>query len=124
VVTRISEITGVDWSPKLGAIGEVVENLDDINQCLRIILETPKGSRPHEPLFGSDLFRYVDHPVNTGMPRMIAAAIDAVTLWEPRVRLISISPVYDEAGSGKITLWLEWTLKHYTSETRTLEVTP
>lgn len=123
MTVQLKDITAVDWSPKLAAIGEIVPNLEDINQCIRIILTTPRGSRPHEPLFGSDLWKYIDYPANVGIPRIIREAIDAVTLWEPRAKLTRVVPAYDEAGSGHITLRLEWTLKEYQTEPQTVAVT-
>jgi hypothetical protein len=30
----IDQISAVDWQPKLGDIGEVVEDIADINQCI------------------------------------------------------------------------------------------
>ena len=37
-MTNINEITYVDWQLKLGTIGGVAEGIDDINQCIAIIL--------------------------------------------------------------------------------------
>jgi phage baseplate assembly protein W len=36
-------ITAQDWQPQLGAEA-IVAGLDDIAQCIRIILETPKAA--------------------------------------------------------------------------------
>lgn len=105
--TLITDITATDWSPKLGDIGNVVEDLDDINQCIRIILNTPKGSRAHEPLFGSDLWRYIDYPSNEAIPHIVREAIDAITIWEPRVKLVKVATKVDMA---QITLQIEWKL--------------
>jgi hypothetical protein len=105
--TFITDIIAQDWSPKLGAIGEVVLGLDDIGQCISIILNTPKGSDPHRPLFGSDLWRYIDYPVNEAIPHLVREAVDALTLWEPRIKLVSVTPVIDGAH---VTLQVEWKL--------------
>ena len=32
-MTRLEEITYVDWQPMLNQIGEAAEGIDDINQC-------------------------------------------------------------------------------------------
>ena len=60
-MTNLNEITYVDWQLKLNAIGGVAEGADDINQCIAIILLTKKGSVPHRPTFGSDIYKYIDY---------------------------------------------------------------
>ncbi len=121
--TTLTDIAAADWSIKLNEPGSVVENLDDINQCIRVILETPKGSRAHEPLFGSDVWQYLDQPLSEALPRIVAAVIEAVTEWEPRVKLISVIPVKDEISSGKITLQIEWKLVDDDEGLQQIEVT-
>ncbi len=70
-MTNLNEIKSVNWQPKLNEIGSVVEDLDDIDQCIRIILMTRKGSDPHRPEFGSDIWQYIDAPVNITIPNII-----------------------------------------------------
>ncbi len=105
--TLIQDITASDWSPKLGEIGAVVEEADDIAQCIAVILNTPKGSRAHVPEFGSDLWRYLDYPVNEAIPNIVREAIDALTIWEPRIKLVLVSP---QVAGSQITLQIEWKL--------------
>jgi len=123
MTTLLTDITGVDWSPKVGAPGSVVENDADINQCIRVILETPKGSRPHEPLFGSEVHSHLDMPFPEAIPRIAGAVMEAIELWEPRVRLVRVVPSRAEAAAGKISLLIEWQYKDYSKEIRQVEVT-
>jgi uncharacterized protein len=123
VSTTLTDIAASDWSIKLDEPGSVVENLDDINQCLRVILNTPKGSRAHEPLFGCDVWQYLDQPISSALPGVVAAVIEAVTEWEPRVKLVSVVPVKDELGSGKVTLQIEWKLVDDDEGIQQIEVT-
>ncbi len=119
----LADITAADFSPKLGEPGSVVENLDDINQCIRVIVSTPKGTRAHEPLFGCDAWKYQDWPVTDAIPHIIAAVIEAIEEWEPRVDLVSVIPVTSEAGAGKITIQIEWTLHDDDEVRQQIEVT-
>ncbi|NTU68920.1 MAG: baseplate protein [Chlorobiaceae bacterium] len=114
--TLITDINATDWSPKLGEIGAVVEELDDISQCIRIILTTPKGSDPHRPLFGSDIHLYIDYPIPEAIPHVIREAIDAITIWEPRIKLVKVAPVTDGA---QLTLQIEWKLNEDNAVQRT-----
>uniref|UniRef100_A0A7C4AJ99 Baseplate protein n=1 Tax=Thermodesulfovibrio aggregans TaxID=86166 RepID=A0A7C4AJ99_9BACT len=114
----IDQISAVDWQPKLGDIGEVVEDISDVNQCIRIILSTPKGSDPHRPEFGADIWKYIDSPVNEAIPNIIREAIDAINTWEPRVRIKSIRA---EVIESQVIFRIEWILKE-TEQTQSLEV--
>ena len=79
-MTNLNEITYVDWQCKLNGIGDVAEGVEDINQCIAIILSTQKGSDPHRPTFGSDIIKYVDYPINIAKANIIRETIDALTL--------------------------------------------
>ena len=89
--SSFKKITSIDWSSKLNGLGEVVEGLDDIRQCISIILGTQKGSLPHRLDFGSDLWRYIDLPVSAAKPHIIREAVQAIAKWEPRAEVQSIS---------------------------------
>jgi len=96
-MTNLNQIKSVDWQPKLNEIGSVVEGTDDIDQCVRIILMTRKGSVPHRPEFGSDIWQYIDAPVNVAIPNIIREAMDAINLWETRVEIKGITAVINES---------------------------
>jgi len=105
MVTTINDIKSTDWQPKIDEIGAVVEGLEDIEQCLNIILNTPQGSDPHRPLFGTNILQYLDSPVNIAVPNIIREAVEAIETWETRIKLLAIRPVID---GDQITLRIEW----------------
>ncbi|MEX3817970.1 hypothetical protein AB3X93_06210, partial [Paraburkholderia sp. BR14262] len=49
-------------------LGKVATDVDDIAQCIPIILHTPLGSDPHRPDFGSSVDDYLDSPINEARP--------------------------------------------------------
>ena len=102
-MTTLNEITYVDWQLKLNEIGSVSEGIEDINQCIAIILSTQKGSVPHRPTFGSDILKYVDYPINSAKANIIRETVDAITLWETRVNVDSVSVEIIAKVSGKLT---------------------
>ena len=108
-MTKLSEITYIDWQYKQNKIGSVAEGPEDINQCIAIILTTRKGSVPHRPAFGSDIYKYVDYPINEAIPNIIREATDAINLWETRINVKSISA---EINNTQIVIKVEWTLKN------------
>lgn len=98
-------ITAAHWQPALGTSGEVVEGLRDIDQSVRIILSTPKGSDPHRPEFGSDLHLYLDWPTNRVTPHLVREAVDAIRHWEPRV---SVAQVQIQINAAQIIVQVHW----------------
>ena len=120
--TTLADITSADWSLRLDAagapgsgIGGVVQGLNDVNQCIQIILTTPKGSDPLRPTFGADVWRYIDAPIDTAMPAIVREVTEAITRWEPRVTVISISatpvPGGDTQAWAHLNIAVTWRLK-------------
>lgn len=114
----VSTIRSIDWQLKLNSFGEVVENLEDIHQCIDIILTTPKGTDPLRPEFAMHHLSYVDRPMTHAIPNIIAEAIEALRIWEPRIQVTKANAIEYELGHLKLIL--EWTLKtgglSYTTE--------
>lgn len=108
-MATLKDISYVDWQLKMNAIGEVAEGVDDINQCIAVILLTAKGSVPHRPTFGSNVHKYVDYPVNEAVPNIIRETTDAINEWEKRINLKSVQV---EIIESQIKIKVEWTLKN------------
>lgn len=104
----LADIASADWSLMLDAtaaalglptgIGNVVQGLADIEQCLAIILTTPPGSDPLRPDFACDLFQFIDQPISRARPAIVAAVYDAIELWEPRIVTESVSAQPGDLG--------------------------
>lgn len=104
-VVRLDEIESVNWQPKLGELGAVVVDVDDVNQCIRTVLSTPRGSCPHHPEFGSDVHKHIDAPISIAAPSMIRDAYEALAIWETRAAVESITPELLEAGVELVVNW-------------------
>jgi phage baseplate assembly protein W len=87
---------------KLGAIGQVVEGIEDLRQRIKLVLETPKGFDPHRPEFGSDIWRWVDKPFTEALPNVIAEAYEAIEKWVPDFKPTQIR-VLEADSSGRFT---------------------
>ncbi|WP_219857460.1 GPW/gp25 family protein [Pseudomonas carnis] len=103
--TPYISITAAHWQPALGTSGEVVEGLRDIDQAIRIILTTPKGSDAHRPEFGSDLHLYIDWPTNRVTPHLVRETVDAIRRWETRVSVVQVQVTIDGA---RVTVRVQW----------------
>src|ERR1700758_303720 len=106
-VFTLAEITSADWSLALDTpglpgpgLGQVVQGLADVGQCIGIILTTPKGSDPLRPTFGADIWRFIDNPINSAIPAIVREVTEAITLWEPRVTLTGVTA---QAANGNDT---------------------
>ena len=108
MAVNIADIQSVDWSPKVGAPGEVVEGNDDIIQCVTIILTTRKGTDPHRPTFGCDAWLWIDKPVPIAVPNIVREVIDAINTWEQRIQVSAVKPVIDVSHA---TITLTWIIK-------------
>jgi uncharacterized protein len=87
-------------------LGELVTDTQDVDQCIRIILTTPKGSDPHRPLFGSNLHLYIDYPVNSARPHIVREAVNALREWEPRIEVVKVTvSVVDVAALACVVEW-------------------
>jgi phage baseplate assembly protein W len=93
----LAEIKSADWSLMLDSaglagsgIGRVVTGVDDVDQCIAIILTTPKGSDVLRPTFGTDLWKYIDAPISQAGPAMVREVTQSITQWEPRVKVLSV----------------------------------
>ena len=111
----LADIASADWSLKLKALGAVVQGLDDIDQCIAIILTTPPGSDPLRPTFGADLWRYIDNPITSAVPSIVREVSAAITMWEPRVTLESVNVIPVSDGSSQsgahLNVSVTWRLK-------------
>jgi phage baseplate assembly protein W len=91
------DITNTDWSLSLAAPDAIVQGLDDIKQCIKIILGTRKGSDRLRPDFGSDHFKYLDKPVNASGPGVLAEIQTALTTYETRIKVTLVTAQIIEA---------------------------
>jgi uncharacterized protein len=110
----VPTIVSVDWSARLHAMGDVVEDAADIAQCMGIIVTTPKGSDPLRPTFGCDAWKWLDKPAPDAIPRMVRDVADAIGEWEPRAQLLSVDPSPVAGSANAPAHWLlvlNWRIK-------------
>lgn len=68
---------------------------------------TPKGSVPHRPEFGSDIWRYLDLPTGEAIPHVVREGIEALRRWEPRIEVVRMVPLELNAH---LHISVEWRL--------------
>ena len=86
-----------------------------VEQCIEIILTTPKGSDPLRPTFGTDLWRFIDNPIGFAVPAIVREVTGSISMWEPRVTLQSVSvvPASDLSSQtgAHLNVSISWKLK-------------
>lgn len=112
-----ADITSASWSLALdrtigggpgSGIGNIVQGLDDINQCIGIILTTVPGTDPLRPTFAIDVSKFIDAPLPIAQSKLVGGVINALQTWEPRIKVQSVSvrlPSIQQAGSLAVTVY-------------------
>lgn len=85
--------------------GQVIADTDHLRQSVRDILLTPQGSRLARREYGSLLSALIDQPQNPALRLQIMAAVYvALSRWEPRLTLDSITINSNFDGSMVVEL--------------------
>lgn len=114
----LADITSASWSLELDStaggdpgsgIGQVVQGLADIGQCIAIILTTIPGEDPFRPTFGTDLTQFIDRPLPAVLPAIVGVVTQAIETWEPRVTVLSVTAqAAGAANPGQISVSVTW----------------
>lgn len=101
---KVSEIySDLSYDPVTNQLGDLstVTNEAAIKQSLRTIINTPRGSRIFEPEFGCNINYYLFEPFIPETGLRIGKDIEYnITNYEPRVELLKVNVVVDEANFG------------------------
>ena len=84
------------WRGMNAQTGRALSDLAHVRQSINKILTTPVGSRVMRRDFGSNLPDLVDAPLNEANKlRVIAATAEAISRWEPRIRVSQVTLAQD-----------------------------
>jgi phage baseplate assembly protein W len=89
-VATLAQILSPVWALSLNGNGGIAEGLAAIRQSISIILRTTKGTDPLRPEFGSDVWKYADAPVDIAIPNIKKSILEALALWEPRIKVLKV----------------------------------
>jgi len=98
------------WSPQIAEIGQIVEDAQEVNQTIGIILQTPKGTDPHRPTFGSNLHNYLDYPIDRAKPHLIRETVRALREWEPRITVEKVTVMLASFEPQQVRIQVQWKL--------------
>lgn len=76
-----------NWQININNPSTIVEGIDDIAQCIYVILNTIPGSDPLRPTFGSNVYQYIDRPMNEVQSMLIYGITESIKKWEKRIKI-------------------------------------
>lgn len=106
-MATLNDVVTSDWSLSLQKQGEIVQGIDDIRQCVYIILTTIPGSDPLRPDFGCGIHQRVDKPVNQLAVTGKKDILEALQIWEPRITVLNITATVE---MEKVEFQVTWKL--------------
>lgn len=86
---------------------------EKIRQSILIILSTAKGERVMRPDFGCGIHERIFDVIDASMLTLIRSDIEeALILWEPRIEVLSVTPVTDSLNEGRIDIQVEYKVRY------------
>ncbi|WP_054741102.1 GPW/gp25 family protein [Cellulosilyticum ruminicola] len=107
---------GMKFPPQidpLTGLFKTVSEEEAIKDAIYIILKTNKGERKMQPEFGCDLLSYIYEVNDSTIVNLLKLEIvNALNLWEPRIKEIDIEIHTEELVAGKVIIEISYTLRH------------
>jgi len=101
-------LTGMSRTPTDGRFC-ILPWREHLEQSIADILTTPIGSRAMRPEYGSRVSRLVDRPINQAWKLEVSVAVvEALSRWEPRIRVKQVR--IPSAGAGYIEIAVDYEL--------------
>ena len=84
----------------------------DIEEAMRIILLTPRGQRVMRPNFGCQIHELIFDPDDATTAGLAAYYVeDALTMWEPRIRVQEVIARPDTRNAGRLLIDIRYEIK-------------
>jgi len=96
-MATIESVQTANWQISNDLYGNVVEGADSISQSIINVIATRRGSDPFRPTFGSNVWEYIDQPINVAAPGIIRAIREAVDLWVDGAVIVGITHEYQDS---------------------------
>lgn len=97
------------WQMRIGrratAFGEIVHGLDDIDQAIKTIALTEKGSVPTAPEKCVELKPYIDRRPAWAIPYITRELFDGITAFEPRVVVESVQISFEDYDHARFPVF-------------------
>ena len=89
----------------------------DIEESIRLILETAKGERVMRPEFGCGIHDFAFATVDRSTLTLVETSVrDALREWEPRIEVLSVDVSTAELDAGKLLIDVEYRVRETNNE--------
>jgi phage baseplate assembly protein W len=90
----------------------MAEGAADVDQAVRLILETEPGERVMRPDFGCGLRDLVFAPLNVGTRTIVRQRVEqGLTRWEPRIDVVDVQVLTDDAHAGRLLVHIDYRIR-------------
>jgi phage baseplate assembly protein W len=92
-----------------GRVGFHLTEIDDIFQCIAVILTTPPGTLPRNPGFGCRLRELLYRPMDAGVKEAAEFFVkESIGRWERRVEVVDVTVAETSpAQPGQLAVTIE-----------------
>lgn len=91
---------------------------DDIDESIRIILQTRKGERVMRPDFGCGIHDYTFTVVNATTRTLIETSVlEALRKWEPRIEVQDVTASPANLDEGRLDVSIDYRVRSTNTET-------
>ena len=105
---NINEITTNNWQKKANTIGEIVTEIEDIEQSFDTILHVAKGECPLQPNIGSNLIEAIGEDPQNAFQIIKTIIFKEFPIQEPRAKIINVNTYIDENDAFKMIAEVKW----------------
>ena len=115
------DFLGIGWKfpVTIDATGKIAMSKfeEDIKEAIRIILGTARGERVMRPDFGCGIHELIFEPINVATIGLIESSVqEALTRYEPRIDLIDVTVIDNEANVGKLKVSIDYRVRATNNE--------
>ena len=90
---------------------------EDIEESIRLILETAKGERVMRPDFGCGIHDFAFATVDRSTLTLVETSVrDALREWEPRIEVLTVDVSTAEIDAGKLRIEIEYRVRETNNE--------
>lgn len=90
-MATLANIENNTWGISTIGYGVIVEGIAVIRQRIDLTLRTTKGSDPLRPEFGSNIYRYIDLPLDVAIPNIKAEILYALEMWVRDIKVTGVN---------------------------------
>lgn len=101
---NITDLKTKNFQHKRNTVGEIVTDLDDIQQCYENIFALTKGEVPLAPNLGADILEAIGKNPDEAMRIVKTIAFKELPKQEPRGEILSVKSSYDTNGKLKVKI--------------------